>query len=321
MSRKWKRILIPVAAVLLIAMVFNVFSRLYYHRSAIATAIEYYYRLKNVKAKYTDEAYADWLLEKKRQAPEKAVQAPDDLKCEIREDSVDGCQLFTLIPEETSDTVVIYLHGGAYVHNPNSFQWDFADRLARRAQVTVMIPIYPLAPKHTFEEAYAFLDDVYAHTGGRVILMGDSAGGGLAAGFCEHLSEKGLTQPEKLILFSPCLDGTFSNPDIAEYEDIDVLLGVYGLKQICSVWAGDADAADYHVSPINGNVDNLQNVTIFIGNRDLFYPDNVRFYGKMLDAGVNCHLITGNGMQHDYVLLSIPEAWFAMNDICEIIAE
>ena len=316
-----KKCLALCAAILLLVLSFAAFSRLYYHLSAMATAIEYYFRLKNVRAKYTDTAYADRLLEQKRQAADQQVHAPDNLKCDVREETVNGQQVFRVAPETPSDTTVIFLHGGAFVHNPNRFHWNFADNLARRTGASVVIPIYPLAPRHTFEETYALLDAVYAETEGRVILMGDSAGGSLAAGFSEYLVENGMPQSDHLILISPLMDGTFSNPEISAYEDCDPMLGVYGLKQICSVWAGDAGLADYRISPVCGDVSRLKNVTVFIGERDLFYPDCVRFYEKLQNAGVESRLVVGKGMIHDYVLLPIPEAWSAMDEICEIVAE
>ncbi len=74
-------------------------------------------------------------------------------------------------------------------------------------------------------------------------------GCGLSVAFCEYLAELGLNQPDKLILFSPWLDISMSNPKVADFEAVDPMLSAYGLIEMGKCWAGDLDIKDYKVSP------------------------------------------------------------------------
>lgn len=145
------------------------------------------------------------------------------------------------------------------------------------------------------------------------------AGGGLAASYCEYLGEEGLAQPDAMILLSPWVDVSMSNPDIEDYESADPMLSAYGLTEMGRYWAGDLDLTDYRVSPLYGDVSVLQNVCLFVGAREIFYPDVTEFYTLLQDNGVASELYVGEGMNHDYPLYPIPEAVDAWERICELV--
>ena len=67
--------------------------------------------------------------------------------------------------------------------------------------------------------------------------MGDSAGGGLALGLAEVLRDQGDICPEELILISPGVDMTLTNPDIPNYVALDPMLGIDGVRRLGEVWA------------------------------------------------------------------------------------
>ena len=92
--------------------------------------------------------------------------------------------------------------------------------------------------------------------------MGDSAGGGLALGLAEALRDEGDTLPEELILISPWVDLTMSNPDMKDYVKHDPMLGIDGLRRMGEVWANGLELTDPKVSPIFGDLSGLPPVTI-----------------------------------------------------------
>ena len=73
----------------------------------------------------------------------------------------------------------------------------------------------------------------------RIILMGDSAGGGLAFGFVQQLRNENKKQPEQIIIFSPWLDVTMNNPNIELIEKEDKMLSIKGLKNAGQKYAGN----------------------------------------------------------------------------------
>ena len=191
-------------------------------------------------------------------------------------------------------------------------------------EAEVVVPIYPLAPAHDYDEAYSLLTDLYEGMCDRygadaITIMGDSAGAGLAAGMAETFSHYKLEQPAHLVLISPIVDLSMRNPDIHDFFDRDPMLAPWGLAQLGDLWADGDDICDPRLSPIYGDVSDLKNVTIFTGTREIFYPDAIKFAEKLKDAGVTCDLRVGQGMNHDWPLYPIPEAKEAISQMVQVV--
>ena len=86
------------------------------------------------------------------------------------------------------------------------------------------------------------------------------------------------------------------------------MLSSPGLADMGKVWADNIPATNYMVSPIFGDVSVFQNVTLFVGTREIFYPDVTKFFEKLQQNNVKADLHIGEGMNHDYPLYPIPEA-------------
>lgn len=184
-----------------------------------------------------------------------------------------GCQTVIFNESTSTENLVRYLHGGAYVNEIEKLHISFCDNLAEKVNATVFAPIYPLAPNHTFEETYDIVENLYdllLKFNKPITIMGDSAGGGLAAAFCEYLATNELAEPDHLILLSPWVDVSMSG-DYDEYMDIDSMLGVDGLIEMGKAWAGGLDTKDYRVSPLYGDIKKLPQTTIFVGTHEIFY--------------------------------------------------
>jgi monoterpene epsilon-lactone hydrolase len=82
------------------------------------------------------------------------------------------------------DAAILYLHGGAYVVGSARAYQHFVGQVAVRARVSAFVPEYSLGPEHPFpaaaEDAHASFAGLVEHGLGRIVLAGDSAGGGLA---------------------------------------------------------------------------------------------------------------------------------------------
>jgi acetyl esterase/lipase len=221
---------------------------------------------------------------------------------------------------------VIYLHGGNFVRRPTVYQWRFADTVARRTRAEVFMPMYPLVPVHTHAEAHASVEAVYRWVvdeyGARnVTLMGDGAGGGLAVSFAQRLKELGLEQPSHLILISPWVDVTLGNPLVDEYEANDPLLASYGLRKVGVLWSRGTEDTNPLVSPINGEVRGLRNVMVFVGTRELLYPDAKLLYDRIAATGIHAEFHEGRGLNHNFPLYPTPEATRAVDAIVAAVTE
>ena len=85
--------------------------------------------------------------------------------------------------------------------------------------------------------------------------------------------------------------------------------------------AGGLDLRDYRLSPIFGPLDKIDRIYLFVGTREIFYPDVTEFYDRLESAGKDVELYVGFGLNHVFPAYPIPEADEAIGEICMIISE
>ena len=252
---------------------------------------------------------------------EKPTPPPKNLKTRY-EDNENG-RVFYANEESSSRNTVFYIHGGAYFMDFTKPHWKLLEELIKEADVQVIAPAYRLVPFATYREAFDLIVPLYReycemHPDKNLILMGDSAGGGLALALTEYFKAEGIHMPDRLILLSPWVDVSMENEKIREYESVDPFLKVTPLRDCAEQWKGGLDVHDWHVSPIYGDLKGIRNVTVFVGTDGIFYPDITKFFG-MLDEDPSNELIIGEEMNHVYPLFPIPEAKPAVDKIISTI--
>ena len=298
-------------------------------KSFLAGAAEPILRARDGKRKFTEaEACTAYIsaMAKRNQQPYKLPAALKN-RADIAEHSFRGMQYFTIGEEnvtgEPAKTRLLYLHGGSYFAPPNLFH--------PAPTISAFCHVFsprPRAPIHTCLAAYSLLNDLYAQVvtdtaeGGfkKLVVMGDSAGGGLALGLIQQLGE-GARLPDKTILLSPWLDISMENADMRAYEDADPILGIYGLRRMGRLWAGSLDPRDPRVSPIYGSLAQAGELTVFVGTHEIFYPEALRLADSAAEQGVPLRLEVGEGLDHVWVSFPIKEARAAVEKIALIITE
>ncbi len=236
-----------------------------------------------------------------------------------------GHPVFALRPRTgTPAWHVIYLHGGAYVYDMAPVQWSMLGKLMRLAEIEVTVPLYPLAPEATCTEALRWTQDVYREALGRsngkpVVLLGDSAGGGLVLALCQALRDTGEPLPAAQILISPWLDVTCSDPSQEGLEAVDPLLARPGLREAGSWYAGSLPPQDPRVSPIYGDCDGLPPTLALTGTHDLLYPDVLRLRARVETSDSELTVIEAPHMLHVWPAMPIPEARLALGQIASFL--
>lgn len=246
----------------------------------------------------------------------------------ITESSFEEMQLFTMNDQKSSkQKVILYIHGGAHIHQPLSFHWKFMDTLAQRLNAKIIVPIYPKAPKYNYQHTYPRLLNLYREilssieNPDQLTVMGDSAGGNISLGLAHTLKMNNLPQPKDIILLSPCVDMVLDNPLIFEYETRDPMLAVEGFDVIRRIWAADKSLDDPLISPIYGDFDGLGKITIFVGTYEGLFPDNMRLSKLLADQKIKHNMFVYPKMNHVFVVMPIPEAKDAQRKIISIINE
>ncbi len=277
--------------------------------------------ISNQKKRF-DKDIANKSFNQTATAPSRAMKK----KYDIIESITDNRHVWTINPLETnSDKVIIYLHGGAYVYNLTKYHWDLIDELIVKTNASFVVPDYPLAPEFTYKEVYEFLINLYNEISEQtspqnIIFIGDSAGGGLALGFSMYLRNNNISLPSKLILLSPWLDISMSNPDILTKDKKDKILGIKGLEMAAGYYAGDTELTHYKLSPLYGDLSGLPEITVFTATHDLCHPDILKLKQKMDGQNIPVNYFEYPKLFHAWVIITnLREAKHAIGQMSEII--
>lgn len=215
--------------------------------------------------------------------------------------------------------VLLAIHGGAYVLGIQSAHYKLYAFLAEQAQVTVVVPLYPLAPAVTATEVVPAMADyltslIVRFGADRVSVSGDSAGGGLALAAVQECVRRKVATPRSLLLISPWLDVTVPDPRSTTVDD--PMLDIDGLRYCGRLWAGGLDPRDPRVSPIYGRMEGLPPMVVYAGTLDVLFPDSTRLAELATAAGVPVTLDLRPGLMHTWPLASIlPEARQTLVDL------
>ena len=251
-------------------------------QSFIAKILEKYFNLNKSSEMYSTKKALEFLDKKSKQTQK----------------NINSLEKFG---DESEKRIIVYIHGGAFVNDLNLQHTLYCRLLSKKLDAYVIAPRYPLAPNNTYQETFKLLLDLYKNllkTNKEIIIIGDSAGGGIAISFCQYLNELNLLQPTHLITFSPWVDLTMNGnyPN----QDLDPILGVEGLKVFGKSWAGNSNLHDYKLSPIYGDFTNIASHLTFVGTHEIFYSD--------IQKIKNAKIIVGKNLNHVYPLFPIPEA-------------
>lgn len=228
-----------------------------------------------------------------------------------------------------NDAVILYLHGGGYIFGGLDSHRGLAWRLAKASGSEVLVVDYGLAPEHPFPAA---LGDAIASyqwvldqgvSAQRVILAGDSAGGGLAAALMVKLKELALPQPKAAVLLSPWADLTLSGNSLQKNAKKDAMLSPQALTKFTELYLGDADPKSPFASPVFADLSELPPVYVVVGSDEVLRDDSERLVENIRSAGGQAQIAVWPQMPHVFPLLAaiIPEGAQAIEDIAEFVRE
>lgn len=245
-----------------------------------------------------------WIVDIQTQVPEEVKQI-----CELQTEQYMGRNLFIVTPKdrEKSDIKILYFHGGSYVAEATKQHWDFIEKIVNDTGATVILPDYPLTPKYNYKDVFKMVMPLYQEIIDRVetsnlIVMGDSAGGGLALALEEKAGEKDLPMPAKTILISPWLDVRLTNPQIDEVQKNDKQLNKETLKLAGIAYSGEDGIDNYLVNPIDGDLSKLENVVILTGTYDILNPDVHKLKERAEKLGVSIEIKEYEEARHIWII-------------------
>lgn len=230
--------------------------------------------------------------------------------------------------------VVMFFHGGGYVLGSIESHDTLCRRLAFESGLTVISVGYRRAPEHAFPAAF---DDCYRATefvvgnaaelrvnGQRVVVAGDSAGGGLAASVALKASDIGQLSICGQVLIYPVLDNNFETGSYSKYAtDFGLTRGVMMWFWNCYLTGqpqGDSAKAEPYAAVLQSDTFNTFPPThIQLAEYDVLHDEGREFALRLSNSDVTVSVRRFDGMLHGFVHFSEPfdDSELAIRDAAE----
>ena len=246
-------------------------------------------------------------------------------------EDVKGC---LIVPrDEIRGGILLYLHGGGYTCGSIDYARGYGSVLSAECGMRVLTVEYRLAPEHPYPAA---LDDALAaykgllssgYSPSGIILVGESAGGGLVYALSMKLAELGMEQPAGIISISPWVDLTLSGESYANNREADPSLTKERLVFFADCYVGapiDAQErmrgkpftkeersafeprkSDPFVSPLYGDLSCTPPSLIFVGTDEILLSDAIALNDRLRSFGRESELVQREEMWHAYLLYGL----------------
>ncbi len=219
---------------------------------------------------------------------------------------MNGVSAERVVADETASRVVLYLHGGGYCVGSAATHRPLAAHIARASGAVSYVLNYRLAPE--YPHPAAMHDTLAAYrwllaqgiAPARIVIAGDSAGGGLALATAISLRDSGLPLPAALVLISPWTDLSLSGETIKSLAWRDPILS----HSITSLWArlyaGELPLTHPLCSPLFSPLERLPPMLIQVGSEEILLSDSQRLAERAKAAGVEVQSRVYDKMWHDF---------------------
>lgn len=236
-------------------------------------------------------------------------------------DSVAGVPVRWFRPDRAEAGLIFHVHGGAFVAG-SSLAARAHSGLARCLGAELVSVDYRLSPEHPFPAALDDVWTVYSEVARHrpTVIVGESAGGGLAMSLVRRVLDQGGHAPKGLVTMFPWADLTNSSESFVRNEPRD-LLSRKGLSRSAVAYAGDSDLRMPLVSPLYGSFADFPPTLIVVGTHDCLLDDSRNVSARMSAAGVDATLVEIAGGFHGFILLPVPESKEASRQVSSFVGK
>ncbi len=216
------------------------------------------------------------------------------------------------IPYLDSEAVILYIHGGGFVAGGIDYARGFASVLSEITGLKVFFPAYRLAPENKHPAAlkdclntYRYLINKLGIPSDKIILCGESAGGGLVYTVSARLREMKLPLPRGIIAISPWTDLTMSGPSYEFNKDKDPSMTKERLEYFADCYT--ENKTDPLCSPIFDDLHGLPPSLIISGGDEIMLSDSVLLKEKLISEGSQARHVIAEGLWHAYPLYRLSD--------------
>jgi len=232
-------------------------------------------------------------------------------------------------PVDVADNapIVLYFHGGGFRIASALAYRSYGSHLAAVLGARVLLVEYRLAPEHKFPKAvddcFVVWESLLAEgiDTGRIVIAGDSAGGGLAASVTMHALADGVL-PAGVICCSPWVDLTITADTYDTNAESDKLFSRTSAEEAAPAYLGGADPMHPIASPLFGDWDGAPPLLILVGDAEVLLDDSRKLADVAKAAGVDVTLSIYPEMPHIWTMSypAFPEAVEGVTEMAEFVA-
>jgi len=249
---------------------------------------------------------------------------------DVRHEPVDSAGVpgeWISTPESVHERVIYYLHGGAYIMGSINTHRELISRLSRAARARVLAIDYRLAPEDPFPAAVEDSTTAYhwlMSTGvdsARLVIAGDSAGGGLTVATLVALRDAGDPLPAAAVCLSPWVDLEGLGESMTTRAEVDPMIDRGSLLQAAKAYLRDADPHTPLAAPLYADLRGLPPMLIQVGTAETLLDDATRLAERARAADVEVTFEPWDEMFHVWQFCAsiLPEGQEAIDRIGEFV--
>jgi acetyl esterase/lipase len=200
----------------------------------------------------------------------------------------------TYVTVAEPEYTILYLHGGGFVAGRTQTYHNLAGRLAKALKAQVFLPDYPLAPEHRFPAGVNYCYGLYRHLleeekikPEKLVLMGDSAGGGLTFATLLCAKRDGLALPRCSVTFSPAVNIHGNDDSVIRNAESDAMLSRTMMEELPGIYADKEDWSNPLASPVLGDFTGCTPVFISSCREECLYDSNKKMASVLRHQGVS----------------------------------
>jgi epsilon-lactone hydrolase len=230
--------------------------------------------------------------------------------------------------DREADATLLYLHGGGYLACSPQTHRPITLTLARHARLKIFALDYRLAPEHRFPAAVEDALSAYrwllaqGTDPRRLVVGGDSAGGGLALALMVALRDAGESLPAAAVCLSPWTDLAGTGGSLEANDASCALFHGASIAPAARIYLGDVSPYNPLASPLYADLSGLPPLQIYASSTEVLLDDAVRLAGRARESGVQVDLQVWDGLPHAWPIhyLLMPEARRAIRQIADFLA-
>ncbi|PPQ30126.1 alpha/beta hydrolase [Rhodopila globiformis] len=215
---------------------------------------------------------------------------------------------WTATPDADSAGAILYFHGGGYVIGSLDSHRHLAGEVGRASGTRTLAIDYRLAPEHPFPApvqdaviSYRYLLDS-GIAAKRIVLAGDSAGGGLVVGAMLAIREAGLALPAGGWCISPWVDMEAKGASFIDRAETDPTVQKATIEMMAQWYLGGANPRHPHAAPLYGDLRGLPPLLIQVGAVETLLDDSIALARKAAISDVMVNLQVWPEMIHVWPL-------------------